>query len=114
MTDDNPITLAEACEIVFKNTITPATLRAEQARGRVDIFRIGKRGFTTLRSVRAMVEKCRVEDPRHAFTSTQDANNGLSETQLVLSARASLERKLDELKRRSRVTSRVSTDRKKG
>jgi hypothetical protein len=76
MTDDDPITLAEACEIVFKNKVTPATLRAEQVRGRIDIFRIGKRDFTTLRSVRAMVEKCRVEDPRHDFISIRNANSG--------------------------------------
>lgn len=46
--DEDPITLKEACEMVFRNTVTPATLRAEAGRGRLEISRIGKRDFTTL------------------------------------------------------------------
>lgn len=59
--DEDPITLKEACELVFRNTVTPATLRAEAGRGRLDISRIGKRDFTTLRSARELFERCRVE-----------------------------------------------------
>ena len=40
---DDPITLEEACRIVFRDTIKPATLRAEVARGNLIIERIGRR-----------------------------------------------------------------------
>jgi hypothetical protein len=114
MTDDDPITLAHACEIVFKNTVTPATLRAEHRRGRLDIFRIGRKDFVYLRDVRAMVERCRVEDPRRDFISIRNANSGLSETDLVASARASLREKLSRLKKSSANTPQTSTHHKKG
>jgi hypothetical protein len=112
MTDNDPITLAEACEIVFKNKVTPATLRAEHRRGRLDIFRVGKRDFVYLRDVRAMVERCRVEDPRRDFISIRNANNGLSETERASSA---LDFALNELEKRKKslgITSRVGTHRK--
>ena len=58
--DDDPITLKEACEIVFRNQCRVATLRAEAKRGRLTVFKIGRSYFTTLRNVREMVEMCRV------------------------------------------------------
>lgn len=58
--DDDPITLKEACEIVFRNQCGVATLRAEAKRGRLTVFKIGRGYFTTLRNVREMVEMCRV------------------------------------------------------
>src|SRR5262249_14774591 len=86
MIDERPLTLAEACRL-FGGTFTPHTLRAEAARGRLNIFRLGWRDYVTLSNLREMVRKCQ-EDARHlACTSTDRVDNGLSAT-----ARASLER----------------------
>jgi len=41
--DDEPITLAKACDLFPHVPLTVSTLRAEAARGRLDIFRLGKR-----------------------------------------------------------------------
>lgn len=60
ISDDEPMTLAEACETIFRGHIKPATLRAEAARGRLVIERIGRRDFVTLRAINAMREKCRL------------------------------------------------------
>jgi len=38
--DDEPMTLAEACEVVFRGTIKPATLRAVTARGKMNSIRV--------------------------------------------------------------------------
>lgn len=58
--DDEPMTLAEACETVFRGHIKPATLRAEAARGRLVIERIGRRDFVTRRAIKEMREQCRM------------------------------------------------------
>jgi hypothetical protein len=45
MSDGNandPITLADACNEIFRGKIKPGTLRAEAARGNLTIFRIGR------------------------------------------------------------------------
>ena len=84
--EDRPLTLAEAAQLYH---LKVSTLRAESARGRLDVFRIGRRDYTTLDSLKAMVRKCHDEDPRRAFTSTQNESNGLSETERLKSARTS-------------------------
>lgn len=56
--DDEPLTLAEACKVIFRNTISPATLRAEAERGRLVIERIGRRDFVTRSAIREMRKKC--------------------------------------------------------
>jgi integrase len=61
--DDDPITLAEACEIVFRNRIKVSTLRRETRRGNLVTIRVGRRDFTTLRDVREMIQRCRDADP---------------------------------------------------
>lgn len=66
MTDkDAPITLEKACEY-FNNVITPWSLKAEAQRGRLRIFKVGRRQFTTLRDVQ---ELCRRQQGP-TFTST--------------------------------------------
>lgn len=111
MQDDDPVTLAEACEIVFRDRITPATLRAEHARGRLEIARIGKRDFTTLRSARELYKRCLDERAGRDSISTQDASNGLSETDHALSAQAAARETVAALKRLSKPTSVGSTGR---
>ena len=80
--DDDPITLAEACDLVFRGTITEASLRAEERRGTLDTFKIGRRTFTTINDLREMQRKCRVTRKAPASISTGDANNGSLETEL--------------------------------
>ena len=58
--EDEPITLQEACDQVFRGKVSPATLRGEAARGKLRIFRIGNRNFTTLKAVREMLDRCQM------------------------------------------------------
>ena len=44
--DERPITLNEACSL-FRGSLTPSTLWAEHDRGRIVIFKIGRRYYTT-------------------------------------------------------------------
>src|SRR5262245_50876368 len=87
---DDPITLKEACQIAFRNRVKIATLRAEAARGNLITFRIGNKDFTTLRHIREMNERKQVCQPARkvpGFTSTRKDDNGLSDTDNILSAR---------------------------
>ena len=96
--DDDPIPLREACALFPKAKLTLSTLRAEAERGRLDIFRLGKRDYTTPKSMREMVRKCREEDHRHGSTSTPIASNGSSATERATSARAALNQTVAALK----------------
>ena len=111
--DDSPMTLAEVCEIVFRGTIKPSTLRAEAAKGRLDISRIGKRDFTTLRAVREMQERCLVAHKAPGSGSTKDVGHGSSETARLLSARAALEATVRELRKPSQPTLESNTVRRR-
>jgi len=96
MTDDHPIVLRKAAEMWG---LTVSTLKAEAARGRLDIFRLGKRDYTTVHAMQEMVRKCQDAARLRASTSTQHASNGLSETEQALSAQAALNRTAEALKR---------------
>lgn len=78
--DDEPMTLAEACCIVFRGAIKPATLRAEAARGNLVIERIGRRDFVTRAAIREMRERCRVQQREPASGTTRSQVSGTSET----------------------------------
>ncbi len=93
---DRPLTLAEAAELYH---LKISTLRAEAARGRLDVFRIGRRDYTTLESLKAMVRKCHDEDPRRASISTRNDDSGSSETERFRSAQAALNMSAKALKR---------------
>lgn len=96
--DDEPITLAEACEMFPRSRFTLSTLRTEASRGRLDIFRIGRRNYTTPAAMRAMVRKCQDAARHRASTSTQDESNGSSETERASSAQAALNQTVAALK----------------
>ena len=86
---------------------TVSTLRAEADRGRLTIYKIGKRYYTTPADIREMVQKCRVEQKGRAFTLIRSEDNTSSEM-----ARASSERarqSLERLKSISRNTSGTNT-----
>jgi hypothetical protein len=88
--EDDPITLADACRLFPSSRLTVSTLRAEAARGRLDIFRLGRRDYVTLAAMREMFRKCQDAARLRASTSTQRASNGLSETDQLKSAQAAL------------------------
>lgn len=67
--DDEPLTLKEACHLIFRNAISPATLRAEADRGRLVIERIGRRDFVTRRAIREMRKKCELDPAQRAPAS---------------------------------------------
>jgi hypothetical protein len=58
--DDLPLTLKEACERVFGGSITVASLKAEYARGNLELSKIGRTYITTPADLKAMFVKCRV------------------------------------------------------
>jgi hypothetical protein len=93
---DRPLTLAEAAELY---RLKISTLRAEAARGRLDVFRIGRRDYTTLESLKGMVLRCQEDARRRASTSTQNESNGSSETTRASSAQAALNQTAEALKR---------------
>jgi hypothetical protein len=95
MTDERPITLAEAAA---EYRLTVSTLRAEAARGRLDIFRLGKRDYTTPQAMRDMVRKCQDAARLRVSTSTGTEASGLSETDRILSAQAALNQTVAALK----------------
>lgn len=111
--EDDPLTLQEVCRSYFKSTLTPATLRAEARRGRLAIFKIGRRHYTTLAAVREMVRLCHVEPKAHDYTWTRSATHGLSETARNSFVQAALNDKLIELRSSSRSTLPTSIGRNK-
>jgi hypothetical protein len=88
--DDAPITLEAACKLWPEAKLTVSTLRAEAARNRLDIFRIGRRDYTTAQAMREMVRKCQEEGRLRASTSTRREGNGSSRTAGPESALAAL------------------------
>jgi len=70
---DIPLRLTEAARIAFPGSgLTAAALRREHARGRLEIFRIGGKDFTTLDAINRMKAACRVE----AKAPTSISGNG--------------------------------------
>jgi hypothetical protein len=120
--DDEPLTLDEACRDIFRNTIRPATLRAEAARGNLVIERIGRRDFVTRAAIAEMREKCRQqvqpqkapafgsgrsEHAPAASPSPPSGSSGMTEDLHV--ARDAAQRIADQLKKPSAPTSRKNT-----
>jgi|HubBroStandDraft_6_1064221.scaffolds.fasta_scaffold425952_2 hypothetical protein len=95
---DEPIPLDTACSIYPRARLTVSTLRREADRGRLDIFKLGRRQYTTARAMAEMVRKCQDADRRPDSTSTRPETNGLSETDYLTSARAALDQSVRALK----------------
>ena len=66
---DRPLTLKQACEVIFDGAISVATLKAEHRRGNLELFKIGRAYFTTRRHVEAMIEKCKLHAPASGVKS---------------------------------------------
>jgi hypothetical protein len=73
---DEPVPLAEACQLFFGGEISPSTLRTEHHKGNLVIERIANRDFVTLDAIKAMREKCRLQAPAPT-ADPQQANTQL-------------------------------------
>jgi hypothetical protein len=96
--DDQPIPLTEAATLFPRAKLTVSTLRAEAARGRLQVFRLGRRDYTTPKAMQEMLRRCREEDPRHICPSTEPAGNGSSEMERRVTAQAALSQTVAALK----------------
>jgi len=94
--DDTPMTLDQACTEIFRGMIKPATLRAESARGRLVIERIGRRDFVTRSGVKEMRRLC--QGPRAAPPSSQ-IRPGIAEGTRAEAALAAALRSAKELRK---------------
>ena len=106
--DDDTITLKDAAAHFG---FTVSTLRAEAGRGRLTIYKIGKRFYTTPGDIKEMVKQCRVERKAQDFTLIRGGSSSLSETDRVSSALAAARETALRLKSSSRNTSVKSTGR---
>jgi hypothetical protein len=106
ITHDTPLFLGVAAAVAFPDgTVSAMTLRAEAARGKLAIFRIGKKYYTTLGSIEKMVaEKCRVlpKVPTSICAAGPGANQlGSSGTEGMKSAQVALQASVKMLKKGS-------------
>jgi len=100
--DCDPITLQDAAQHFG---FTVLTLRAEADRGRLAIYKVGRRYYTTPGDIKEMVKLCRVDPKARAFTLIRNESSGSSETGRALSALAAANETVARLKSTSRNTS---------
>lgn len=63
-------------------------LRAEADNGRLVIYKVGRRYYTTPGDIKDMIQQCRVEQKVPASTSIRSVSNSSSETERASSALA--------------------------
>lgn len=90
---------------------TVSTLRVEAARGRLAIYKIGNKHFTTPADIKAMIQLCRVEQKGRDFILIRGGSNGLSETDQISSAQERVKESVARLKSSSRNTSLTNINR---
>ena len=64
--DDQLLTLKEACDKVFGGAIKPASLRVEHQRGKLVVIRVGRTDFVTRGGIKDMIEKCQLDPSERA------------------------------------------------
>jgi hypothetical protein len=99
--DSDTITLKDAAQHFGFSVYT---LRTEADNGRLVIYKIGKRYYTTPADIKEMVNQCRVDQKAQGFTSIRRAINGPSETERSSSALAAANESAQRLKNSSRNT----------
>src|SRR5262249_51553019 len=109
-TDETLLRLSIAAELEFPDgTVTVSTLRGEAAKGRLQIWRIGNKDFTTRRALRDMKNQCVLPShPASSYAKPGKAiagRSGLSRTSAAKSAQALAKASARQLKQRSRDTS---------
>jgi hypothetical protein len=98
--DDTPITLKEACEL-YGNRFKVSTLRAEAGRGKLRLFRLGRRDYTSPAFLREWIKRCQDDAAeQRGFTSTRQPR--LSEKQQHAAASERLKETVQMLRRRPR------------
>lgn len=109
--DTDPITLAEASEVVLRGAVSVAALRAEIRRGNLVVEKIGKNLFTTPAYIQQMRERCRVQQSLRDSTSapTRESSSGSSAIGAETDELAALRTTVRALKNGSLTTSRKST-----
>ncbi|UVO33993.1 hypothetical protein KUL72_21000 [Bradyrhizobium arachidis] len=98
------ITLDDACKHFLGGKVTVATLRALHKADKLEIYRIGRRDFTTISDLRTMQQKCRVEAPAPSSGSTRSASAGRSATERASAAQTAVMMKLEQRKKSLRGT----------
>ena len=99
--DDDTITLADAAKHFG---FSVHTLRTEADRGRLTIYKIGARYYTTPADIKEMVAQCRVVQKAPDSTLIRRARNTPSETERASSALAAARETAERLKSSSRST----------
>jgi hypothetical protein len=99
--DDDTITLKDAAE---HYNYSVYTLRTEADRGRLTIYKIGKRYYTTPADIKEMVRQCRVDQKAPDYTLIRSARSTSSETERASSALAAANETAQRLKNSSRST----------
>jgi hypothetical protein len=107
--DAELITLKDASEIIFGGRVSPATLKDQWRRGRLDLSKIGRSYFASVADFKGLKTRCLAEPPARASGSIRKEEPGLSSTVASAAARDSLMTKLNSLKKPSGNTSRRST-----
>lgn len=96
------ITLEDACKFFLHGKVTVATLRAEHKNERLEIYRIGRRDFTTLSDLKDMQLKCRVQAPAQNSGSIKRVTDGRSAMAKASAAQAAVAMRLEQRKKSSR------------
>ena len=102
---DALLTLKQACEEFAGGKFSPATLRAEHGRGRLNLFKIGRQHFTTMADLREMQRLCLVPSPVPASGLTKSVKRGASSTAAAQSAQAAAKATFRALRSSSKRTS---------
>ena len=111
MKDDDPITLKTAAADFG---VPIGVLKASGIAGKLEIYKLGTRYYTTPNAVRTWVQSCRVEPKAPVSTLIRRARSGSSETDRASSAQAALDMTVAELKSGSPHTTEKSTNRSVG
>jgi hypothetical protein len=102
MTNDGDIiTLKDAAQHFG---LSVYTLRKEAGDGRLTIYKVGKRFYTTPGDIKEMIRLCRVEQKARDSISIRSARNSSSETEALSSAQAAANEIAQRLKNSSRTT----------
>lgn len=88
--DDEPISLAEACNLFFRGRLTKSSLRTEARKGNLEIIQIANKDFVTKNGIKRMIEKCRKNADLQGSGSDQTPKHGSSRTEASVSAQDAL------------------------
>jgi hypothetical protein len=97
--DDEPISLAEACNLFFRGRLTKSSLRTEARKGNLEIIQIANKDFVTKNGIKRMIEKCRKNADQPDYGSDRTAEHGSSRTAKSVSPQDAAKIKLQQLRK---------------